>query len=131
MYCSAVIVPFHYLMPSLSIEHSTSLVFESDLQDWSTFQRVSRLYVGIASRVGSYSTIYDVRMAQTRKIYATLKQKLYNFTTNALKPCLSAQASSLECFCDQQDPYSYPKASRKTAKRDSCGSKSAIFSLLC
>ena len=31
-------------------------------------------------------------------IYAILKQKLYNFTTNMLKAYLSSQASSLSAF---------------------------------
>ena len=38
-----------------------------------------------------------VGMAPTRAIYAILKQKPYNFTTNMLKVYLSAQASSLSC----------------------------------
>ena len=37
-------------------------------------------------------------MALTRAIYAILKQKPYNFTTNTLKAYLSSQASSLSAF---------------------------------
>ena len=37
-----------------------------------------------------------VGMAPTRNIYNT--QKPYNFTTNTLKACLSAQPSSLSAF---------------------------------
>ena len=51
-------------------------------------------------------------------IYAILKQKPYNFTTNTLKAYLSAQASSLSAFVISKT-HKWPKATRKTAKRKS------------
>ena len=63
-------------------------------------------------------------------IYAILKQKLYNFTTNMLKANLSAQASSLSAFVISKTHISGQKPHGRQLNAKVCGSKSAIFRLL-
>ena len=69
-------------------------------------------------------------MAPTRAIYAILKQKPCNFTTNTLKAYLSAQASSLRAFVISKTHISGQKPRRRQLNEKVCGSKSAIFVIL-
>ena len=64
------------------------------------------------------------------QIYAILKQKPYNFTTNTLKAYLSAQASSLSAFVISKTHISGQKPHGRQLNRKVCGSKSAIFVIL-
>ena len=57
--------------------------------------------------------------ADAQYMELTLKQKLYNFTTNTQKAYLSTQASSLSDFVISKT-HKWPKATRKTAKRKKC-----------
>ena len=62
-----------------------------------------------------------------RAIYAILKQKPYNFTTNTLKAYLSVQASSLSAFVISKTHISGQKPHGRQLNKKVCGSKSAIF----
>ena len=66
-----------------------------------------------------------------RAIYAILKQKPYNFTTNTLKAYLSAQASSLSAIVISKTHISGQKPRGKQLNAKVCGSESAIFVILC
>ena len=63
-------------------------------------------------------------------IYAILKQKPYNFTTNTQKAYLSAQASSLSAFVISKTHISGQKPRGRRINTKVCVSKSAIFVIL-
>ena len=63
-------------------------------------------------------------------IYAILKQKPYNFTTNTLKPCLSTQASSLSGFVISKTHISDQKPHGRQLNAKVCRHESAIFRIL-
>ena len=65
-----------------------------------------------------------------RSIYAILKQKPYNFTTNTQKAYLSAQASSLSAFVISKTHISGQKPRGRQINTKVCVSKSAIFVIL-
>ena len=60
-------------------------------------------------------------------MYAVLKQKPYNFTTNTLKAYLSTQASSLSAFVISKTHIVAQKSHRRQLNVKVCGSKSAIL----
>ena len=66
-----------------------------------------------------------------RAIYAILKQKPYNFSTNTLKAYLSTQPSSLSAFMISKTHTGAQKPHGRQLNTKVCGSKSAIFCLLC
>ena len=61
-----------------------------------------------------------------RTIYAIIKQKPYNFTTNMLKAYLSAHSSSLSAFIISKTHIVAQKPCRRQLKAKVCSSKSAI-----
>ena len=65
-----------------------------------------------------------------RAIYAILKPKPYNFTTNTQKAYLSAQASSLSAFVISKTHISGQKPRGRQINTKVCVSKSAIFVIL-
>ena len=69
-------------------------------------------------------------MVPTRNIYAILKQKPYNFTTNMQKAYLSIQTSSLSAFVISKTYISGQKPRGRQLNKKVCGSKSAIFLIL-
>ena len=63
-------------------------------------------------------------------IYAVLKQKLYNFTTNTLKAYLSAKVSSLTAFVISKTHISGQKPRGRQLNSKVCDSESTIFRIL-
>ena len=63
-------------------------------------------------------------------IYAILKQKPYNFTTNTLKAYLSAQSSSLSASVISKTHRSAQKPRGRQLNAKVCGCKIAIFLIL-
>ena len=61
-----------------------------------------------------------------RTIYAIIKQKPYNFTTNMLKAYLGAHSSSLSAFIISKTHIVAQKPCRRQLKAKVCSSKSAI-----
>ena len=72
----------------------------------------------------------SIREMALMQIYALLKQKPYNFTTNMLKAYLSAQASSLSAFVISKTHISGQKPRGRQINAKVCGSESAIFRIL-
>ena len=72
----------------------------------------------------------DVQYIILYILYAILKQKPYNFTTNMLKAYLSAQASSLSGFVISKTHVSGQKPPRRELNTEACCSESAIFRIL-
>ena len=58
---------------------------------------------------------------------AILKQKLYNFTTNALKAYLRVQASSLSAYVISKTHIVLQKPCGRQLNMKVCGSKSFVF----
>ena len=63
-------------------------------------------------------------------VYAILKQKPYNFSTNTLKAYLSAQPSSLSAFMISKTHIGAQEPRERQLNAEVCGSESAIFSFL-
>ena len=74
------------------------------------------------------SSYLDCAMSCDTGIYAILKQKPYNFTSNALKANLSTQASSLSAFLISKTHIVTQKPCGR--QLNTGGSKSAIFLIL-
>ena len=63
-------------------------------------------------------------------IYAILKEKLYNFTTNTLKAYLSAQSFSLSAFMISNNHISAQQSRGRQLNAKVCSSEKAIFLIL-
>ena len=85
-----------------------------------------------ATNLSAYQRVGKLSMKgwRRRAIYAILKQKPYNFTTNTQKAHLSIQASSLSAFVISKTHISGQKLRGRQLNKKGCGTKSAIFVIL-